>query len=490
MQPPITLLRPASHRPRGWSVAAGFFGALLLAGCGRSPEAAVTTSSPEALLLYKEGVSAMQRFYYAEAESLMERALELDSTFAMARARHAILHLERKDDAKVREEMERAVRDGAAATDREQMYLRAWNHMVNFRSEEEARVLDSLFAKYPRESEAATARGLIYEKEQNLEAAIKMYEQALKADTSCARAAMLLGYAHSTAGNHERAIAYMKRYIGLDPASADPRASLADLLLRVGDYDGALDQYAASLEVKPDYWYAMQQIGTIRLAQGRLREAEEMYLQGLRELAGGDDTQEANILAVQGLIEAARGRNEAAIELYRRAFALDSLNQTAAYGIARALIELGKFEQAEEVIGTIGSELVRRGMGRSAAMVGYHLMRARLHHRQGDDRAALASCDSAMQFSNQLSRQAVHLSMAEIHLAQGSLEDALGDCDAALAVNRNYPHALLVLTKVYRASGDKVMTGEVGGRLLEFWKDADPDFKLLGELKEALRKPV
>jgi tetratricopeptide (TPR) repeat protein len=395
--------------------------------------------------------------------------------------------MERKDDAGVQREMQRALRDGAGATRLEQLYLRAWDHMANFRSDREAAVYDTITAEYPLEAEAWSSRGMIYEREQNLEAAIRMYERARSADTSYARAVMQLGYAYSTAGNHDRAIAEMKEYIRKDPGSADPRASLADLLIRVGDYDGALEQYRASLELKPDYWYAMREIGAIYLTQGRLREAEEMYLKSQRALPSEGERQEANIIAIRASIDVARGKYAEAVESFTRAFALDSLNTTAAYGIVRALTDMGKYDEAAGVVRTIGSELARRGMSRSSAMVGYHLMRARLWHKQGEQELALEQCDSAMAFTNKLIRPAVQLQMAEIFLAQKRYDDALEACDGALAVNRNYPHALFALTRVYDAMGDRTMTGEVGGRLERFWKDADPDFKMMNELKKILR---
>lgn len=474
------------HMPAHRSIPILFM-ALALGSCSRPPERTITTRSPEALRFYNDGVSAMERFYYAEAESLMERAMALDSTFALARARHALLHMERDDHSIVRMEMERALSDGAKATRREQLYLRAWNHLAAYRYPEEAAVLDTLTSEFPSEAEAWTGRGISFERERNIDAAIRMYSRALEADTAYARAAMLLGYAYSTAGNHERAITEMRRYIVLDPASADPRASLGDLLLRVGDYDGALEQYRASLDIRPDYWYSKQQIGTIYHTQGRLREAEEMYLMSMRKFTSDSVRQEANMLAVRAMLNQARGRYEDAVKGYRSAFALDSMNSSAAYGIVRALMEMGDYPTASGVIGNIRKELERRNLLRTNAMVSYHVLRARLEHKRGEEDQALLECDSAMAYTNQLTRAGVELQRAEILLAQGRFEEALEACDGALAVNRSYPSALLTLTKIYSAMGDRAMTLEVGGQLEKFWGGADPDFLMLKELKRILR---
>ncbi len=47
--------------------------------------------------------------------------------------------------------------------------------------------------------------------------------------------------------------------------------------------------------------------------------------------------------------------------------------------------------------------------------------------------------------------------------------------------------ALLTLARVYHATGDTDMSSEIGARLLRFWKDADPDYEPLHELKALLR---
>ncbi|MBP1679616.1 MAG: hypothetical protein H6Q29_1527, partial [Bacteroidetes bacterium] len=81
----------------------------------------------------------------------------------------------------------------------------------------------------------------------------------------------------------------------------------------------------------------------------------------------------------------------------------------------------------------------------------------------------------------------VHREMAEVYLKQGQIEPALDACAEALSINTNAPQALLTLTKVYHAQGDLRMTREVGERLQNLWKDADPDFKDAAELKRLLR---
>jgi tetratricopeptide (TPR) repeat protein len=251
---------------------------LLLFSC--SEQQNLTTSSQSALKLYQQGVRLYDEFYYAEAKASFDSALVFDSTFAMAWGRLASLNFDTKDERAARKNMAVALHHSHDATQREQLYIRFWDRRIQFDDLGAAKVADSLLRLYPHEAEPYVMRGLLFETRKNLDSAIILYNEASRIDTGYARAIMLLGYAYSTTGDHDRAISHMERYIRLAPDVADPRASFADLLLRVGRYDEALAQYRKSLELKSDYWYALNQIGFIYTILGRLRDAEAQFDRG------------------------------------------------------------------------------------------------------------------------------------------------------------------------------------------------------------------
>ena len=78
--------------------------------------------------------------------------------------------------------------------------------------------------------------------------------------------------------------------------------------------------------------------------------------------------------------------------------------------------------------------------------------------------------------------------IATIRLRSKEYEAALDACEEALRVTPNSPGSLLTVLKVYHAKGDRTMTKEIGDRLLGFWKDADPDFQPLQEVRTAMRR--
>jgi superkiller protein 3 len=409
----------------------------------------------------------------------------LDSTFAMAWGRLAVLNMDTRDEAAARSNIGKAIRLSTATTRMEQLYIRFWRSRIFYEQRTASGIADSLIDLYPDEAEPYVLRGMIAEESARVDSAIHYYREALTRDTSYARAVMLLGYAYSTSGEQEKAIGYMQRYIRLAPDLADPRASYADLLLRVGRYQEALEQYERSLELKKDYWYSINKIGDIYSIQGRLREAEAQYGRGLALLPQSSQL-EATHMAVVGYLNMQRGEYEKAMGDYRRALGIDSLNYDAAYGMVVALAKLGKFKEAWEVTERIREVLERRNMSESLIMVGFHLMRARVLTEAGELARAREACGDALVHSPPLNRSAIFRQLAEVSFRQKEYEQAFDECEQALQTNPNAPGVLLLLARLYKAQNDSRMTREIGGRLLEIWKNADPDFRDLAELRKLL----
>jgi tetratricopeptide (TPR) repeat protein len=461
---------------------------LLLTGCGNEPPR-LTTASSKALQYYSEGVSLYNNFYFTEAGEAFSKAIQEDSAFAMAWARSAVRCFSSEDELQAKENIERAIRFAPRASERERLYISMWNHIIHYDRDRAMEVADSIIDRYPDETEVYVLKGRLLEHAKNLDRAIQVYQRAIQIDSSYAPAVMSLGYAYSTAGEQEKAIAQMQRYIRLVPDAADPRASYADLLFRAGKYAEALAQYQESLQIKPDYWYSHSQIGKIHLVLGRLTEAREELIEGMKVMQEGP-SREASVLAVEASVGVLRGQYRKAVEQFQEAFGKDSMNYYAAYGIVSALSKLGEFTMANEVVDRIGVELERRNLNTSTAMLGFYLMHAQVLTEEGKLDEARDMCDNALAFSTPLTRTAVFRQLAEIELKEKAYDAAFMACDEALRLNPNHPDVLFILTELYKATNDTRMTREIGGRLLTLWQNADPDFQKLIELKALLGRRV
>ena len=457
--------------------------ALLLSACSEDPT--LSTRSPEALQSYTDGVQLFDKFYYTEAEKAFQQALLADSNFAMASARLALLHMRTGNEKEAKREIAKSLEQYGSTSRREQMFIRMLDHLVHFRNRQAGAVADSFIALYPHDAEMYVLRGNLYELNKNLDAAFELYKNATIADSTYAPAAMTLGYAYSARGDFGKAITEMECYIRLSPDAADPRASFADILFRAGRYDEALDQYRASLELKPDYWYAINRIGDVYTTLGRLDEAEKQFDLGMTKMMMNNQVRGTH-LATEAVLQFHRGQYDETIRLCEQSLALDSTNGKAAFVRVYALVKLKKFDEALEMMESIREELVRRDLTESQAMLEFYLLQARLFEEQAMLDNAIAACDTAMEYGSELNRTDVFHELAEIHLKQGDSDGALNALEESLRYNPNSPRALLTLTKVYKAAGDKQMTNEIGRRLLDLWKDADNDFQPLIELRKLL----
>ena len=461
---------------------------LVTALLGCSEESKLSTHSVEAVRAYQQGVSLWQKFYYSEAKEALERALEADSTFAMAWGRLAMLNEGTRNETKAREDISQALRYSTAATLKEQLFVRLWDHRIHYRRKESIAVADSLTDLFPEDPETFLVRGNLYEASKDYDGAIRAYRKAATIDTSFAIAVMSLGYAYSTQGEHEKALASMERYIRLAPDAADPRASYADLLLRLGRYEDALKQYTKALQLKPDYWYAILKVGEIYDIKGRLKDAEKEYHRGFEALPRSEQS-EATYLATDAGLNLRRGKFAEAARQYAKALAIDSVFGGAAFGLVQARIKLKDFKDIDQLVDRIKRVFETRNLTESPVMQSFYSMKARVFTAQGDLQRALEACDNALEYSSPFSRGSVYRQIAEIRLKGASYESAIDACEESLRANPNSPESLLTLLKIYRAKGDRRMTNEIGTRLLDFWSDADSDFQNLIEVKKLLGIP-
>ncbi len=456
---------------------------LLFAGCEAGRE--WSTESQEAIRLVQEGTASWQKFYYADALVSLQKAVVADSLFAVAWGRLALTYDYTSNHDEALRALERAEKLSANATDKERRFIRLWGYRIRGVRSAEAKLADSLLLQYPENSELYIFRGLLYEIDRNYEAAVQTYEEGVKRDTGFALGVMSLGYAYSILGDQDKAVAYMQRYIHMAPQEADPRASYADILVRAGRYTEALEQYRKSLELKPDYWYAVREIGTVYTIQGRLRDAEAQFEKAVL-LLPRNVRLEATLLRQRAYLDNQRGAYSDAVSQLRAALAIDSSYIGSAYGLVFALGKMKRFGEAWETIDSLNAELVRRNMRESHLVQGYYLLRARLLTEEEKLDEAEAECRNALEASTPFTRGAVYVNLARIAVARHEWEGGLDAVDGALAVNPNSPEALMMLVRIYNGRGDLAMTREIGDRLLTLWRDADADFRALKELRALL----
>lgn len=158
--------------------------------------------------------------------------------------------------------------------------------------------------------------------------------------TTLAKAMALAGQ-YGKSGRFAEAESICRQILATHPNHPDTLLLLSSLLLRRGDFGGAIGvlERARVLEGNPVY---DRHLGMALAAVGRSEEAEKAFVRALR--AGEDDA----VLNDLGKIYANLGRLEEAIDCFRRAIGRQPDSVSALTDLGRSLISLGRFEEALE----------------------------------------------------------------------------------------------------------------------------------------------
>ena len=209
----------------------------------------VTTTSMEAYNYFLKGRDDYENYSYDDARKFLERAIEIDSTFASAYLYLAFTY-EMLGEDRAHDPMGKAKAFADGATEKERLNIEA-SYETN--REKRFRILKQLAQKYPKEKRAHARLARYYTWSGLLNKAIEEWQKALELDPNYSAALNNLAYRYAEMGDYTKAIEYLKRYIVAAPGDANPFDSMGDLYFRMGQLDDALKQYREALFVKPDF---------------------------------------------------------------------------------------------------------------------------------------------------------------------------------------------------------------------------------------------
>jgi len=244
----------------------------LPAAAGNEPDrpvADVTTHSPEAYRSYLSGVECMQKVYLPEAREYFAKAVELDSSFAMA-----YYYLTELGDQDLIVEAERFIDQ---ATLRDGYYIRSRRAAYRGDKAEAIDELQKLVERYPDEKEAHFLLGLFFESKGDYDLALEHLQNALKIDPLYRVAVNQLAYFWDRIGEYEQAIVTIDSYISLAPDEPNPYDSRGDIYAKNGKIDLAIESYRKALEIEPRFRSSICNLGHLSCMKGEYTRAESLY---------------------------------------------------------------------------------------------------------------------------------------------------------------------------------------------------------------------
>jgi len=235
-----------------------------------------STTSAEAYKLYVAGDEALHAFQYRKAEDALQRALELDPSFAMAQAALAELYrMEQLDGAA--KAYSRADSLAGLLTDENERLL---VQLRVARGEESVARRDSLLTlldrRLPRHPIVLTTHALIAMNAQEGEQAEKLWREILEENPNYARAYNWLGYNAAYMGRFDEALQYLKKYAYLAPNLANPHDSLGEILSMIGRYEDAEREFRAALAIQPDFSHSIIYLAMTYLMRGRVAKGVDI----------------------------------------------------------------------------------------------------------------------------------------------------------------------------------------------------------------------
>lgn len=237
------------------------------------PVTDVTSSSPQALQWYLEGLTYRAKLYTDETIQRFEKAISYDSTFAMA-----YYYLSRYKAEPERGKLLAQAQKYAGKAGRRGKLLIASDLALsqgdNKRAEE---LLTQITREYPQENEAFYDLANYCFRQRRFEDALRNANEALKIDSGYKLAYDLLAYVYLETGDFARAMLAIEKYVALAPDDANAYDSRGDIQMRIGMRSQAIESYRRALAIKPDFAASLRKLGDCYLYSRQYELAESCY---------------------------------------------------------------------------------------------------------------------------------------------------------------------------------------------------------------------
>jgi tetratricopeptide (TPR) repeat protein len=204
--------------------------------------------------------------------------------------------------------------------------------------DEAERAFRSVLAKGGRAAYVHNNLGIVLQERGQHEKALAQFREAIRLDPRYPAPRILLGSSLLALGRTNEARAALERAVKLAPQEPLARLQLAKVLERTGDWTGAVEQYRALKEAKPDepeYVYALGS-AYLRLSQWSLKEL------------GAVDGGEARLQQALGHNYRVQGRPDFALRAFARAARADPTLPEVHLAMAQVHMEQKRWAEARK----------------------------------------------------------------------------------------------------------------------------------------------
>ncbi len=224
-------------------------GSLLFISCGND-KMTITTDNEEALANFLQGRDLVEKVRLGDARIYFQKAVEQDSTFALAWLYHSFIQT---DLSKRYASIEKAKDLIENVSEGERILILANYAKFHGKEKKREKYLQELVETYPKDERVLGDLGNFYFEHHKLEKALVYYKRAISINPEYSAPYNQMGYTYRYQNNYPAAEESFKKYITLIPDDPNPYDSYAELLLKMGEFDVSMETYQKALELDPDF---------------------------------------------------------------------------------------------------------------------------------------------------------------------------------------------------------------------------------------------
>jgi tetratricopeptide (TPR) repeat protein len=238
----------------------------------------LTTESVEAYHYYLAGVELAEKFFNVEAIESFQKALEYDSTLAMA-----YYYLSGLSGIAGRRHINQAVKYIDHAGSRDKYYIRSRMATYSRNSDSAIAILNEAVRRFPDEKGFHYQLGqLHYTYRNDYAGAARHFNTVLSLDPAYKQAYNFLAYCYDRMGEFENAIEAINKCIALAPDEPNPYDSRGEIYANNGRPERAIESYRTAVRLKPDFYGSVQSLGILYCLTQQYELADEQF-KALRE---------------------------------------------------------------------------------------------------------------------------------------------------------------------------------------------------------------
>ncbi len=447
-----------------------------------------TTSSLEALRAYSQGRDQYSlKDNYTEGVALYKRAIELDPNFALAYNGLSIIYMNTGQGELAIEYAGKAYALRERVSERERLAIAASYFLVNGEVERAIETQRLTVQTYPRLVAPHVNLSVCLNRLGQLEAAVTETKEAVRIDPTNGTAYQNQADLLVRLGREDEAL----QVIAAGQGQKLDRLGFHATLFQIGFLKGAdalMQQQLAWVKGKPDEFRSYEWQAQALAYAGRLREADELYRRAMEGAKQRNLTEVTVSLAMQNALRQALGGNTAAaqkllaeaIVMSPTTFSLYSASKSAPFGPLMLALS-GAVKQAE----AFDAELVRRQPHNTLAnAIWLPLSRAAVALQRNDPAKALellrtvSNYEAGAFFYPAWLRANAHLKLKQGHEAAVEFEKilALRGYDPTSPMR---PLARLGLARAQALLGATAQSRKSYDEFFAVWKAADTDLSVL-----------